>query len=127
MVQRQFSIAQSFLPDPYEAQMHEHAGLPLYEGEIEIVTQEQLNEYLYLKFQQARMKGRGRQIRNALQNGARVEPGMIGAAIRTVETQSVTQAKLRNLLGDEEAQQIINDIQPTMCHQLLVFEELSQI
>ncbi len=103
----------------------EHVDIP--HNEQNIVTQDELREHLVLREYQKQYNELRGTIRQALLSGAQLEPGMVGAAIRTMESKLLSASKLRKLLGEEQADEIVNSIETTVVNQLDVWEEGSQI
>jgi len=128
MSRRQFAIARDLLrQNDREDQPIEVLDPLLHGQDADCVTQEQLRELLRLRRLADQYKKLRTQIRRAIQEGARIEPGMVGAYVRECKSKQLSAAKLRALLGDDHTSAILNQIEPTTVTQLILWEELSQI
>lgn len=128
MSHRQFGIASDLLrQDHVEGQSVQLLDPSIHEQDAERISQEQLRELLRLRRLADQYKKLRTQIRRAIQEGARIEPGMVGAYVRECKSKQLSAAKLRALLGDDHTSAILNQIEPTTVTQLILWEELSQI
>jgi len=123
MPRRQFGIAGDFLrhcPDDLVIEtLREQAGHD--------VTQDQLRELLRLQRMVHRHQNLRNKIRRDIRAGAEIEPGPVGAFVRSFESKILSAAKLRKVLDDETVATILQRIEPTTVHQLILWEDFSQI
>lgn len=128
MSSRQFGIARDVLQKaPRKDQALEPPDTLLDKQDAGQVTQGQLRELLHLERLAKRHEVLRRQVREAIQAGARIEPGMVGAYVRHSQSRQLSAAKLCKLLGEEQTAEIVNGIEPTTVCQLVIFEDVSQI
>lgn len=127
MPRRQFEIASDLLRHCPEDLVIETLGQTLCEQAGTDVTQEQLRELLRLQRVVHRHQNLRNKIRRDVQAGASIEPGMVGAFVRSFESKIISAAKLRKVLDDDTVATILQRIEPTTVHQLILWEDLSQI
>lgn len=88
------------------------------------VTQEMLAAYAELREVTRELRKVAGELReeimNSLEQGGEVEPGPLTAEIRTAEQQRFSLAKLSRLLGEQRAQELQSQIEPTVSRALWV-------